>query len=100
MAKRNLSTLFKSLLLQFVGEADPLLSMLEWMTQQLMQVEAGAEKGKHSSSCYDAPCSFLEGVDDQGGGWLYTGFLDDPGLQEEDGRWPSAPLWYPSGDHD
>ncbi|MGA2614305.1 MAG: IS256 family transposase [Spirochaetia bacterium] len=53
MAKRNLSTLFKSLLLQFVGEADPLLSMLEWMTQQLMQVEAearvGAEKGRHST---------------------------------------------------
>jgi transposase-like protein len=53
MAKRNLSTLFKSLLLQFVGEADPLLSMLEWMTQQLMQVEAearvGAEKGKHTT---------------------------------------------------
>jgi putative transposase len=53
MAKRNLSTLFRSLLLQFVGEADPLLSMLEWMTQQLMQVEAearvGAEKGKHST---------------------------------------------------
>ena len=36
MAKRNLSTLFQSLLWQFVGEADPLLSMLEWMTQQLM----------------------------------------------------------------
>ena len=53
MAKRNLSTLFKSLLLQFVGEADPLLSTLEWMTQQLMQVEAearvGAEKGKHTT---------------------------------------------------
>jgi putative transposase len=53
MAKRDLSTVFRSLLLQFVGEADPLLSMLEWMTQQLMQVEAesrvGAEKGKHSS---------------------------------------------------
>ena len=53
MAKRDLSTVFKSLLLQFVGEADPLLSMLEWMTEQLMRVEAeakvGAEKGKHSS---------------------------------------------------
>jgi hypothetical protein len=54
----------------------------------------------YHSSCYDAPCSFLEGVDDQGGGWLYIGFLDDPGLQEEDGRWPSAPLWHLGGDHD
>jgi transposase-like protein len=53
MAKRDLSTVFKVLLLQFVGEADPLLSMLEWVTQQLMEVEAankvGAEKGKHST---------------------------------------------------
>jgi hypothetical protein len=40
MAKRDLSTVFKALLLQFVGEADPLLSMLEWVTQQLMEVEA------------------------------------------------------------
>jgi putative transposase len=53
MARRNLSTVFKSLLLQFVAEQDPLLSMLEWVTQQLMEVEAenkvGAEKGKHST---------------------------------------------------
>jgi transposase-like protein len=53
MAKRDLSSVFKALLLQFVGEADPLLSMLEWVTQQLMEVEAtnkvGAEKGKHST---------------------------------------------------
>jgi transposase-like protein len=53
MARRNLSTVFKSLLLQFVAEQDPLLSMLEWVTQQLMEVEAenkvGVEKGKHST---------------------------------------------------
>ena len=46
------------------------------------------------NSCYDAPCSFLEGVDDQGGGWLYTAFLDDPGPQEENGRWPFRILWH------
>jgi transposase-like protein len=43
---------FKSLLLQFVEEAS-LLSMLEWMTAQLMQVEAkarvGADEDKHST---------------------------------------------------
>ena len=53
MAKRDLGTVFKSMLLQFVREADPLLSMLEWITQQLMQVEAemrvGVEKGRHST---------------------------------------------------
>jgi putative transposase len=52
MAKRDVTTLFKSLLLQFIGEEDPLLAMLQWTTQQLMQVEAenkvGAEKGKHT----------------------------------------------------
>jgi putative transposase len=52
MARRDFSTIFKSLLLQFIGEADPLLSMLEWMTQKLMEIEAetkvSAEKGKHS----------------------------------------------------
>ena len=52
MAKRNFITYFKELLLQFLTEADPLLSMLQWLTQQLMQMEAelkvGAEKGKHS----------------------------------------------------
>lgn len=54
MAKRDLSTVFKSLLLRFVGEADPLLSMLEWIAQQLMLVEAetrvGAEKGNTPQS--------------------------------------------------
>jgi putative transposase len=53
MAKRDLSTLFKSILFKFVGEQDPLLSILEGTTQQLMEIEAenkvGAEKGKHSN---------------------------------------------------
>ena len=40
MAKWDVTTLFKALLLQFIGEEDPLLSMLQWMTQTLMQVEA------------------------------------------------------------
>jgi putative transposase len=49
MARRSLSKVFKPLLLRFAAEQDPLLSMLEWVTQQLMEVEAenkvGAEKG-------------------------------------------------------
>lgn len=53
MAKRNFITYFKELLLQFLTEADPLLSMLKWLTQQLMEMEAelkvGVEKGKHSA---------------------------------------------------
>jgi putative transposase len=54
MAKRDVTTLFKALLLQFIREEDPLLSMLQWMTQTLMQVEAenkvGAEKGKQATN--------------------------------------------------
>ena len=52
MARLNVTTHFKKLLLQFVTEQDPLLAMLQWLTQQLMQLEAeskvGAEKNKHS----------------------------------------------------
>ena len=53
MARKDFSTILKSLLMQFICEKDPLLSMLEWMANQLMRMEAenkvGAEKGKHTS---------------------------------------------------
>jgi transposase-like protein len=52
MAKTNLITCFQKLLLQFVTEQDPLLAMLQWLTEQLMRMEAeekaGAPKGSHS----------------------------------------------------
>jgi putative transposase len=52
MARLNVTTYFKKLLLEFVTEQDPLLAMLQWLTEQLMQLEAeskvGAEKNKHS----------------------------------------------------
>ena len=51
MARTNLITHFQKLLLQFITEPDPLLAMLQWMTEQLMQTEAeakaGAPKGQH-----------------------------------------------------
>lgn len=54
MAKTNLITHFQKLLLQFITEQDPLLAMLQWLTEQLMQLEAeekiGAPKGKHSDT--------------------------------------------------
>jgi len=44
---------YKKLLLYFMGEADPLYSMLQWLTARKMDVESelkvGAVKGKHSS---------------------------------------------------
>jgi len=62
--------------------------------KSLLRGETPSSLDEDFSSCYDAPCIFLEGVEDQGGGWLYTGFLDDPGPQEENGRWPSSSLWH------
>jgi len=54
MAHTNVITHFQKLLLQFITEPDPLLAMLQWLTEQLMQVEAeekiGAPKGKHSQN--------------------------------------------------
>jgi putative transposase len=52
MARRYDSATYKKLLLHFMGEADPLYAMLEWLTERMMEVEAelkvGAAKGKHS----------------------------------------------------
>ena len=53
MAKRYDTAAYKKLLLHFMGELDPLYSMLQWLTQRMMEVESelkvGAVKGKHSS---------------------------------------------------
>jgi len=50
---KNDSRIFREILTGFVGEEDPLLSMLKWMMDQLMRIEAeqkiGAAKGEHSS---------------------------------------------------
>ena len=51
MAKKNDTTNLTELLLQCMGEADPMLSMLEWLCAQLMEAEVsdklGAEKNEH-----------------------------------------------------
>ncbi|MBN1859728.1 transposase [Candidatus Bipolaricaulota bacterium] len=52
MSPLNVTSYFKKLLLQFVAQPNPLLAMPQWLTQQLMQLEAelkvGAQKNKHS----------------------------------------------------
>ena len=52
MAKNNDTKFFENLLLRFVGEQDPLLEMLKWIMEKLMEIEAsmkaGSPKGKHS----------------------------------------------------
>ena len=53
MARNYDTAAYKKLLLHFMGESDPLYSMLQWLTERMMEVEAeivvGAAKGKHSS---------------------------------------------------
>jgi len=50
---RNDSEIFRRILTGFIAEEDPLLSMMKWMMDQLMKIEAekrvGAKKGEHSS---------------------------------------------------
>jgi len=52
MAQTHYKTLLRKVLLGFITEQDPVLAMLEWVAQVMMQIEAeakvGAEKGKHS----------------------------------------------------
>lgn len=49
---KNDTGIFKKLLVEFIGQEDPILSMLEWTAQQMMQIEAenivGAKKGEHN----------------------------------------------------
>ena len=48
---KNDTGIFKKVLVEFIGQEDPLLAMLEWTAQQMMQIEAegivGAQKGEH-----------------------------------------------------
>lgn len=45
MAQNNDTKFFENLLLQFLNEQDPLLEMLRWITQKLMEIEAGMKAG-------------------------------------------------------
>ncbi len=52
MARNHYKEIFRKVLLGFISEEDPILAMLEWVSQQMMQIEAetkvGTRKGKHS----------------------------------------------------
>ena len=49
---KNDTGIFKKILVDFISQENPILSMLEWTAQQMMQIEAetkvGARKGEHS----------------------------------------------------
>jgi len=52
MAQNHYKEVFREVLLGFISEEDPILAMLEPVSQQMMQIEAEAKvearKGKHS----------------------------------------------------
>jgi putative transposase len=54
MAHKNHTPFLKKMLLAFMTEPDPLYAMLEWLTNELMKLEAenkvGAHKGEHCST--------------------------------------------------
>ncbi len=45
MAGKYDTSTYKKLLLHFMGEADPLYSMLQWLTERMMEVEAEMKAG-------------------------------------------------------
>ena len=54
MTKTNHTALFEKLLVSFCQEEDPMKTMLEWMANQLMEIEVNnlktlAEKGEHNT---------------------------------------------------
>jgi hypothetical protein len=52
MAYHKNTVSLEKMLLKFLGEADPMLSMLEWLYEEMMEVEVnnklGAGKGEHA----------------------------------------------------
>ena len=53
MTKTKDTTFFENKLLEFITESDPLFAMMQWLTEQLMEIEvskkANAKKGVHST---------------------------------------------------
>ena len=55
MTKQKHTELFEKLLASFCQETDPMKEMLQWMTNQLLEIEVEnlktlVEKGRHSES--------------------------------------------------
>jgi transposase-like protein len=52
MVRTNYKDIFKKILVDFIGEEDPILAMLEWTAQRMMEIESeakvGTKKGEHS----------------------------------------------------
>ena len=62
MAQRKDTTNFSGLLFQFMGMEDPMLNMLEWLCEQMMEVEVsnkiGADKHEQSKERTSHRCGF------------------------------------------
>ena len=53
---KNHTGIFKKILVDFISQEDPILAMLEWTAQQMIQMEAAARvgvlRGEHSDLFY------------------------------------------------
>ena len=62
MAQRKDTRNFRGLLFQFMGTDDPMLNMLKWLCEQMMEVEVsnqiGAEKHEQSRERTSHRCGF------------------------------------------
>ena len=56
MAQRKDTTNFSGLLFHFMGTEDPMLNMLEWLCEQMMEVEVSNKIGADSRSGYLFGC--------------------------------------------
>ena len=57
MARNHDTAAYKKLLLHFMGESDPLYSMLQWLTERMMEVEAIIRDDLRGSSLFLSPRS-------------------------------------------
>lgn len=58
MADKNHTDYYNELLLDFIGEPDPLFSMLQWLTDRMMDLESDSKAGGAFFGEKDALCRY------------------------------------------
>ena len=63
MARKYDTSTYKKLLLHFMGEADPLYSMLQWLTERMMEVESEMKVGQSRESIHQIGQLIFRGLE-------------------------------------
>lgn len=61
MATKNSTLSFEEMLLEFIGETDPMLSMLEWLCSKMMEAEIASKVGASKSERSDKRLAYRSG---------------------------------------